>query len=209
MSTDNVRTRRSPAQVRTLALEAARDLFRAKGYEPTSMREIASDAGIAESALFRHFQTKEALFEAAVLTPFVEFIDNFMVRGSVSTSDTAVPPRLAYDYVSTIYDLCRDNRVLLATLATSQSEAPGASTTTHVNALATRVESFAQEAGVAVENIGASVRMTFALVLGMSLFDHELFSAEEQGSDDFTSDLKNDMTRFILLGAGYRPGETG
>ncbi len=44
-------------------LESAIKLFSQKGYLGASTREIARGAGVAEVTLFRHFSTKEKLFE--------------------------------------------------------------------------------------------------------------------------------------------------
>jgi AcrR family transcriptional regulator len=48
---------------RDAVLEAARRLFADKGYEATSVREIAEDAGVGERTFYRYFDTKEALLD--------------------------------------------------------------------------------------------------------------------------------------------------
>jgi AcrR family transcriptional regulator len=49
-------------------LEAGLALFSTKGYLGTTTREIAKKAGVAEVTLFRHFSSKERLFEEIVNT---------------------------------------------------------------------------------------------------------------------------------------------
>ncbi len=49
-------------------LEAALRLFSQKGYLGATTKEIAMEAGIAEVTLFRHFQSKEDLFENVITT---------------------------------------------------------------------------------------------------------------------------------------------
>ncbi|MFI5283289.1 MAG: TetR/AcrR family transcriptional regulator [Candidatus Dormibacterales bacterium] len=52
------------ASSRQRILEVAARLFRRRGFEGTSMREIASRAGMSKSNLYNHFQSKQAmLFE--------------------------------------------------------------------------------------------------------------------------------------------------
>lgn len=49
-------------------LDAALRLFSEKGYLGATTREIAQEAGVAEVTLFRHFSSKEVLFEAVLST---------------------------------------------------------------------------------------------------------------------------------------------
>ncbi|MBC9876968.1 TetR/AcrR family transcriptional regulator [Bradyrhizobium sp. INPA01-394B] len=46
------------------SLTAARRLFGAQGLAATTMDEIAEAAGVAKGAVYHHFKTKEAVFEA-------------------------------------------------------------------------------------------------------------------------------------------------
>ena len=47
-------------------LDVAEDLFARQGYEGTSLRQIASGAGIREPGLYNHFASKQALYEAVL-----------------------------------------------------------------------------------------------------------------------------------------------
>jgi AcrR family transcriptional regulator len=49
-------------------LNTAMRLFSAQGYAATTTACIAKDAGVTEKTMFRHFASKEALFEACVLS---------------------------------------------------------------------------------------------------------------------------------------------
>lgn len=51
---------------RTRILEAALRAFSERGYLGATTREIAGKAGVAELTLFRHFTSKEKLFEAVI-----------------------------------------------------------------------------------------------------------------------------------------------
>jgi len=42
----------------------ARELFAERGYDATSVEEVLRRAGVSKGALYHHFPTKEALFEA-------------------------------------------------------------------------------------------------------------------------------------------------
>lgn len=49
---------------RTAILDAALELFSHRGYGATSMRDIATNAGVSTGSVYHHFEDKEALFQA-------------------------------------------------------------------------------------------------------------------------------------------------
>ncbi|MFI0480135.1 TetR/AcrR family transcriptional regulator [Actinomadura sp. 9N215] len=49
-------------------IDAALTLFAAKGFTGTSIRAIAREAGLSDSALYAHFEDKQAIFGAAIAT---------------------------------------------------------------------------------------------------------------------------------------------
>ena len=71
-------TRRSSEEVRRLVLTSARRLFSLHGYRGTSTRDVATDAGVTAAAIYRHFGSKEGLFEAAVEEPLHSTIEGFL-----------------------------------------------------------------------------------------------------------------------------------
>lgn len=52
------------ADTKELLLQAALGLFADKGYEGTSVRDIARSVGLSESVLYAHFSSKRAIFDA-------------------------------------------------------------------------------------------------------------------------------------------------
>lgn len=60
----NLATARAKATSKEEILDAAERLFGKFGFDGTSMREIAQEAGVAQALLHYHFKTKEGLFEA-------------------------------------------------------------------------------------------------------------------------------------------------
>lgn len=51
---------------RARIIDAARELIREKGLDATSMDEVAKRAGVGPGTLYRHFATKDALYDAAI-----------------------------------------------------------------------------------------------------------------------------------------------
>lgn len=62
--TANLASTRAKATSKEDILDAAERLFAKFGFDGTSMREIAQEAGVAQALLHYHFKTKEGLFEA-------------------------------------------------------------------------------------------------------------------------------------------------
>lgn len=80
--------RRQAAKVRTRqkVLEAARELFAERGYEPATIRDIAKGAGMSTGAVFANFQDKAELFEAVLtddMTTLAETLRAGAGKGSV------------------------------------------------------------------------------------------------------------------------------
>jgi len=51
---------------RTQIVEKATELFALKGFGPVSIKEIADACGVTEAALYRHFDSKGAIYRAAL-----------------------------------------------------------------------------------------------------------------------------------------------
>jgi AcrR family transcriptional regulator len=72
---ETVARKRLPAsQRRAQILEVARELFAGEGIDETSMRNIASRAGVSPAVLYRHFADKDALLFALTETFFDRLI---------------------------------------------------------------------------------------------------------------------------------------
>ncbi|WP_019855061.1 TetR/AcrR family transcriptional regulator [Actinopolyspora mortivallis] len=56
------RRRRDPAATRTALLRAAAELFAERGFEQTTVRDVAARAEVNQALLFRYFGSKQELF---------------------------------------------------------------------------------------------------------------------------------------------------
>jgi AcrR family transcriptional regulator len=63
--------------VRGLLIEAAAKVFKDKGFANATIGDIVAEAGVSKSVFYRNFRTKEAIFRASALEPFVAFIEDF------------------------------------------------------------------------------------------------------------------------------------
>lgn len=83
------RRRLSAAERRREILEAARSVFLRRGLSGARTREIADAAGVNEALLYRHFSSKDALFEEAVVEPMREVLDAVAAAQSTLPSMSA------------------------------------------------------------------------------------------------------------------------
>lgn len=77
---DQPRKRLTAAARRQMILEAARDVFLEGGLNGARLRDIADRVGITEAYLYRHFDSKADLYEAAVHLPVHTAIETFSAR---------------------------------------------------------------------------------------------------------------------------------
>jgi AcrR family transcriptional regulator len=138
------RTKRSTAAVRELILTAALELFREKGYEATTTREIAAKAGVIEPLIFRHFGNKAGVFDAAVSAPFSILIDEYVEAWEREPSPADPDQRIA-TFLEQSYELARQNkRLLLDAVAQRQAGAsPEEDVLDHIGRAFRRIERIA------------------------------------------------------------------
>jgi TetR/AcrR family transcriptional regulator len=74
------RTRLRAEERREVIIDAAREEFTRTGYAGTKVRAIAVRAGVNDAMLYRHFESKEDLFEAAVAEPISTTVRNIIER---------------------------------------------------------------------------------------------------------------------------------
>jgi AcrR family transcriptional regulator len=80
-----IRKRLSADERRDQIVRSARAVFVRQGLGGSRTRDIAAEAGINEALLYRHFSSKEELFEAAVVEPLQEAVAHLL-------RDSMAPP---------------------------------------------------------------------------------------------------------------------
>jgi len=114
------RTRRKPAEVRALLLDAAERLFARKGYAETTTDDIAAEAGVTRSVMYRHFPTKSELFREAVLNPFVDFLRDYRKVWASQVHNRWHEDRIMRTMVALLYDRMRSHRDAIVGLVSAQ-----------------------------------------------------------------------------------------
>ncbi|WP_033292243.1 TetR family transcriptional regulator [Amycolatopsis jejuensis] len=74
--------RRDAAATKAALLDAAAELFAERGFDRTTVRDIANRAGVNQALLFRYFGNKDALFEIVI------------ARGGLAQIETTPPEEL-------------------------------------------------------------------------------------------------------------------
>jgi AcrR family transcriptional regulator len=189
------RPRRSSAEVRGRILSAATALFAERGYGEATTREIARRAEVAEPVIFRIYPTKQVLFDAAVIEPFDEFLSEYTERWLAAPTPGGRPEEVLQQFVQELHDLVRENRQLVAALASSGS------LTARTQPALTRLE---EMGAVIAETHGLpfdpelSVRISAVMVVAVTMVEDQLFN----GASDR---LVAEMVRMLVGAARYVP----
>jgi AcrR family transcriptional regulator len=108
--TEQAGRRRDAAATRLALLDAAGKLFAERGFDRTTVRDIAKLAGANQSLLFRYFGSKEALFEAVI------------ARSGREQLAATPPERLFSTSLRSVLEPGRQNRALETYLRSSGSD---------------------------------------------------------------------------------------
>jgi AcrR family transcriptional regulator len=94
----NERRDRERLAMREQILDAARELFAERGYEAVTMREIGKRIQYSATALYNHFEDKEALVRELCRRDFADFAQRFLagVMGSRSPIESMCRAGLIY-----------------------------------------------------------------------------------------------------------------
>lgn len=103
-----------------MVLQAAHRLFTANGYHGTTTQQIAKEAGVGESVIFRNFGSKAELFETAIARPFTDFADEWAARWDVDAASDSDPLEITRSFTKGFYDLATEHRDLLHTLISAR-----------------------------------------------------------------------------------------
>jgi len=201
--------RRTPAAVRSLLLTSALDLFATHGYAGTSTREIATNAAVSEALLFRHFGTKAALFEEAVVKPFGRFINDYVDRWEANSAADTAEIKLTEDYIGGLYDVLSEHKhIVVALVAThAYEEGLGDAVLNSFTAPMERLESLVSGLTMANKypNVdpALSIRAIISMILGWAVLDEWLYQPGKRRPA--RRRVVNEMTNMLLHGMLHRP----
>ena len=80
---------------REVILEKALDMFSERGYERTNLRELSEQVGITKSALYKHFDSKEDIWNSTM-----EYYDNYYSKRAVNRNESMLIPKTIEEFKS-------------------------------------------------------------------------------------------------------------
>lgn len=181
-----MRTRRSSEEVRSLIVSSARRLFSIHGYGGTSTRDVASESGTTAAAIYRHFGSKEGLFDAAVEEPLHQTVTGFLQDWDFLGSDRANNSAAVGLYMKSLVKLLRSNRELITAylqrpLRDELDESP---LSRELGSVVDRVQSAIDAQGLTGVDVPVVVRCVTGMVLSLVLYDDFLFPPKGRPTED-------------------------
>ena len=101
------RPRRKGELTRERILDAAEEIFAERGFEGTTLRDVAARVGLRNPSLYNHFDSKDDLYAAVLergVGPVLKVLSEFVARG---TSDSAVVVQRMMELLADRPNLCR------------------------------------------------------------------------------------------------------
>jgi AcrR family transcriptional regulator len=203
----NIQRRRRPKVLRKLLIDAAQKVFKEKGFAHATIEDIVTEAGVSKSVFFRNFGTKDALFSAAVLEPFTQFLEDFSPRYKASFSGPWNEDKLLElekELLRQLEKHLRANRGALERLASADEgleETLDESLTDRFTAIFREMRAWGDaESAVwsAPPNLELTDRLIVCMVGGVVMFDK--WFLPDSHSDSGREELIEHMGRLLLYG---------
>ncbi|MGO8854389.1 MAG: TetR/AcrR family transcriptional regulator [Steroidobacteraceae bacterium] len=107
---------------RRAILDAAYRLFRAQGFDKTSIAEITALAGGSKATIYSHFRSKEVLFVECMMAAVEDYMSS-----TLKHLDTSVDPRVALEHFGTsvLNFLCSPERLEVRRLMIAEAARSG------------------------------------------------------------------------------------
>jgi AcrR family transcriptional regulator len=202
-------SRRNPVELRALLLKAAEQVFAREGYVAATTKDLAREAGVSESVMFRHFPSKAALFRESVLDPLLSVLSAFSDASARYLAQPLDDTSLMRLVMSELLDQLSVHRAALRSFTAAEDDLEPAARADFHRAID---EVLAQMGAVARAegerrgrgNTGLGVEMTTRLAVGLiiSLVVHDEWLLPIGEGRPSRSDLVDHLTAFMLEGVG-------
>ncbi|MFR9806813.1 helix-turn-helix domain-containing protein [Pseudonocardia sp. RS010] len=190
-------------------------IFSERGFEVATLDEIARGAGVARSALYRHFPNKSELFVAAVLQPLVDFQERYLHLWREQVDAPWDDERYMRGLVTVIVDICASHREAMLGLITAEDRLDPetadrvlATVGRHFDDLVRTVQPESDRRGwVPPESLELSLRLLFGSIMSVTVL-HRIFLPADPSRRPERGAIIEHVTRLFLHGAALseRPG---
>ncbi|MEC3979773.1 TetR/AcrR family transcriptional regulator [Amycolatopsis sp. H20-H5] len=170
--------KRDAAATKASLLDAAAELFAERGFDRTTVRDIAKRAGANQSLLFRYFGTKEALFEEVV------------ARSGLEKLAATPPEQLLSTILRSMLDTDRKDHSLAVFLRSAEHDSAAGAIRRQLG------EAYSQALTTLTDSPDAELRADLALawLLGIGLL------REIGGKEPLTNAATEDIVELVLAG---------
>ena len=194
--------RRPRGALRVAIVDAARDVFVEQGYDGASISRIADAASTTKAAVYRHFDDKPALFEAAVVEPFEAVLRVFMNRWNERPVAELATAELFDAFNTSVLGFVAEHRADVVTLLAAEQhnaeELRGIRRTFSelIGEVVALVAADARERGWEHFDVEIATRSTIAMVIGTALLDPWLYGPTQRRPA--RARVASELTRYQL-----------
>lgn len=208
------RRRRERGEARQELLDVARSLFSQQGYPGTTTRQIADESGVSEPLIFRYFGNKSGLFDAAMLEPYRQFMEDFRQRWAEDLQRPEQADALTERFITGLVKLMRkERRLFLALIAARAFEGAELADGFAESDMSIELDLFDKMLKETTPlppkylDSEVSFRLIAGAVMACAVLDDWLFPSGPRRPSD--SRITKELVQFCLYGvAGRRPRET-
>ncbi len=191
--------RRSPyrrGEARAAVLQHARVVFAERGYHSASLAEVAAQAGVSETLVYRYFGSKAGLFEESIIGPGREFVDRFLAGWEERPEQPALETKVR-ELVVALLGFVREHQGLIVAWALAESQGPREIATDGIHGQGVR-RLAAALVGRTDPDAEMAVSLAMGVILAVVTFTDVLFAADTPNRDP--ERLTDAVTRFVLAG---------
>lgn len=184
-------------------IEAARTVFVDAGYAGARIQDISREAGVNEAVLYRHFASKDDLFQAAIVAPLGDRVEQLLRLGEGAREALAAQPtlyvtELLTELLRAVSDLAPSLGVVLFT----KSDRSGPFYASHVAPAIDRLAQAIEDHDEDWEHRPFSARLVVMMAVGACLM---LTADQRLGRKDVDANAIGELAEYLQAALQREP----
>lgn len=179
------------------------------GFARARVTDIAGEAGVSLSVMYRHFGSKADLLREAILSPFLKFLEDWM--NSIEVGRPRPSIEVTRNLVAMIFDNLQEHRGALSILMASDTLYDSSVRDDIQTRIGETLSSLSSLAASEVRRnglpgadvIGFQTRLLFGMILGVVVWEPWILGAD---APDERDDLIDGIARMAWYGTGTALG---